>query len=83
MKKATVMGARKPAVVARKFIMPYKVAAKFGAKSCAFTKLVIVEAPLKPRQAIMHDTVTIGFCAIKGSAIRNAPGRKCAVKDKS
>lgn len=78
MKCATSMGAMNPAVVPRKFITPYRVATKFGARSCALTRFVMVEAPLTPRQATISDTHTNGSCPMYGSAIRMAPGMRWA-----
>ena len=50
------MGVKNPVVVPKKFITPYNVPAKFGARSCEFCKFVSVEAPLKPSDVVITAT---------------------------
>lgn len=57
-KCATNTGLMNPLVVPTKLMIPYKLPAKFGAKSCEFCKFVMVAAPLNPRDNVMTATQT-------------------------
>lgn len=59
-KYPTTQGVIKPVVVPKKLISPYNVPAKFGAKSWEFCKLVTVDAPLKPSDAVIIATHQYG-----------------------
>lgn len=63
-----------------KLIIPYKVPAKFGAKSCAFCRLVNVDAPLKPREIVITATHQYGWWPTYASPIKHAPGKIWAEK---
>lgn len=73
-KCATTIGDRNPVVVPAKLIMEKMVAAKFGAKSCAFCKLVMVAAPLKPNDKVMRMTQVVALSPTYPSANSSSPG---------
>lgn len=66
-------GPKKPDDIPIKFIIEYKVPAKFGPRSWQFCKLVRVAAPLKPSEAVKIDmTKKVSF--MYGIANNKAPG---------
>lgn len=66
-------GPKKPDDIPMKFIIEYKVPAKFGPRSCVFCKLVKVAAPLKPNEAVRIDMINI-VSVIYGITNNRAPG---------
>ena len=72
-KSATNEGVMKPVVVPTKLIIPYRVPAKLGAKSCEFCRFVTVDAPLKPKLRVINVTQMYGCCT-KHMPMRKSPG---------
>lgn len=72
-KWATNAGVMKPVVVPTKLMIPYRVPAKFGARSCEFCRFVTVDAPLKPKLRVIRATHTYG-CWTKHIPTRKRPG---------
>ena len=73
-----MIGEIKPLVVPTKFMMPYSVPAKFGARSCEFCKFVIVAAPLNPSDNVMTATTRYLSNASNVIESKNNPGITCA-----
>lgn len=57
-------------------------AAKFGARSCGFWLLVMVAAPLKPRESVISRMHMRGLFSMKQKPNSRIPGIMCASKRK-
>lgn len=71
----TITGEIKPDVLPTQLIIPYKVPAKLGARSCEFCKLVSVEAPLKPREKVIRVIAHVTLQPVNVCENSNSPGR--------
>lgn len=58
----------------------YNEPAKLGAKSCEFCKLVNVEAPFRPNDAVIIATHQYGLFPIYAMLINSKPGMICAIE---
>lgn len=70
------IGVIKPVVPPKQLTIPYKVPAKFGAKSWEFWRLVRVEAPFIPKANVRKMTAKVGSHPDIVCETKNTPGMK-------